>query len=507
PQVIAETVVESVPEMLSLAGVTRVAAVGVFSNAVKSATASGATREVAIAAGREAVQKAAPKLATLSATLEGAQSAGSTASEYASEGRLKEREALASLAAGAATATVGIGLNKLAPRLGLEDVETSIATSGLRDGSSGIIGKTLGGVKGAAKGALREGPLEEGAQSTLEQMAQNFGGRRQITEGVGQAFVEGAASGAALGAIGGGFAGAQSSTRGDEIARQLDAEVDATGWAPGSDTKVAMDLMSPYSATESVSPTPGTTSDYTSGLGDLAPSRPTDFSGLVRGQMGVTSPEQPATVEPSATATWRNSEDGIEYPVRVVAANVPTEDGEKRSLVEYNGVEVLVPTSELIGTRTQPEAPRTVSFTPADSPTAQAGLQPIIVPEIRNVSSTVEPGPLFGNRGEITGTDFRGSLADSGRDTAVGRGLGVDTGSPGTLGGQVATATGGVVQSAPRVKEWTGNRGAGYPTQQDAEAAIPRRQSQDPDYDWQVQPNDAGQFKLVGTLQIGRAHV
>src|SRR5690606_10119522 len=135
------------------------------------------------------------------------------------------------------------------------------------------------------------------------------------------------------------------------------------------------------------------------------------------------------------------------------------------------------------------------------SPTAQAGLQPIIVPEIRNVISTVEPGPLFGNRGEITGTDFRVSLADSGRDTAVGRGLGVDTGSPCTLGGQVATATGGVVQSAPRVTEWTGNRGAGYPTQQDAEAAIPRRQSQDPDYDWQVQPNDAAQFKLVGTLR------
>lgn len=474
PQVIAETVVESVPEMLSLAGLVRVAAVNVFSKAVAAATSAGATREAAIIAGRQAVEQAAPRLATLSTVLEGAQSAGNQAAEYAAEGRLKERQALASLAGGAGVAAVGFGLNRVAPRLGLEDVETAMATGGLRGGRGGIIDRARGAVSGAARGALREGPLEEGAQSYLEQIAQNFGNERPLFEGTGQAAVEGMLAGTVLGAGGGGFAGARPD-RAEQLARQLDQDIDATNWAPESDTRVAVDMLSPDRGVASQAPTSAAPPAVEPAPAPVAPMQPE------------------ATVPPSVTTTWVD-DDGIPHPVQVVQADVPVEgDPRPHSLVSYAGTEVLVPSDQL-----QSAPRREINFTPADSPTAQAGLQPIIVPEVTpNVSRTDAPVPVPAGSSGLGGTDAIGSLGVAGRNDVGGRRL-VDTGAePGAAGASAVVGGGATPQPTPSVVEWTGRNGNGYATLEDAMRGLTRRQQLAPGYDWRVEP--AGdRFKLVG---------
>ena len=210
PSVVMESVVESAPQMLSLAAGTQFVALKIFSNAAKSATATGASAEAARVAGQKAVDASMPYLAKISVSLEGAQAAGNQAAEYSSEGNLGIREALASVGAGVSTATIGRLSNKVGSKIGLEDIEASLGTAGLRKGSGNLV-KDI--AKGAAKGAIKEGPLEEAPQSAGEQLFQNVGDRKALTEGIGQAAVEGGAAGVVMGVAGGGGASLRSGSQ------------------------------------------------------------------------------------------------------------------------------------------------------------------------------------------------------------------------------------------------------------------------------------------------------
>lgn len=435
PQVVAETVVQAVPEMMSLAGMVRTAAVSVFSKAVKTATVSGLGREAALEVGRAAVQKAAPKLALLSSTLEGAQSAGSASAEYAAEGRLKEREALAALASGVGVATIGAAANKLGAKIGLEDVETALASSGLRGGQpSSIAGKTGGAIAGAIKGGVKEG-AEEAPQSALEQVSQNFANRRDLGEGVGQAAVEGFLAGSVLGAGGGGFAGTRTDNAADQVAKALAQDVESATWLPGSADQIARDQLSPenaqYTRAEAPSAAPIITPDTIAKT--LA-----EAAGLPK-----VTPQQPERVK------WK-SPDGIDYPVTVVNPDIETDDGGRAALVNYNGVEMLVPQEQL-------DRPRTIDFTPEDSPTRAAGLPPIIIPERVNVSQPDAIGTGAAGSGLQQDIERAGGMAPSGPGFVGER---PDTVTPGDVGsGGAPVPVGGAARQSftgitlPRVDE------------------------------------------------------
>lgn len=190
PATIFEGVAASVPMMLTGAGVTRMAAVRIFANAEKAAIAAGASAEGAKQAAQAAVKAAAPKLQAIAAAAEGGQVAGLAGAEYAAEGNLGDRQALGATAQGLSTAAITMALNRLGAKVGLEDVEAALGSG---SSSSSMLGR-------ATKGAIREGPLEEGIQSTAETAIGNITDGRPVSEGLGQAYVEGAVTGTPLGA-------------------------------------------------------------------------------------------------------------------------------------------------------------------------------------------------------------------------------------------------------------------------------------------------------------------
>lgn len=155
PMIAVESAAESVPSMLTLAGGVRLVALRIYSAAAKSAP----TAALAKKAGKEAVKAAMPRLATLSSALEGGQAAGMQAYDYAQDGTLSPREAMSSVGAGASTAAIGVLSNKVGRRFGLEDAEAALG--------AGSHGNTDGLVKRAAKGALKEGLLEEPLSQSL----------------------------------------------------------------------------------------------------------------------------------------------------------------------------------------------------------------------------------------------------------------------------------------------------------------------------------------------------
>ena len=180
-----------------------------------------------------------------------------------------------------------------------------------------------------------------------------------------------------------------------------------------------------------------------------------------------------------------------------------------------------------------------MSFTPADSVTAQAGLPPIVVPEpgAINVGATTVPEPGAAARGQqpgaLGGTGM--GLPGLGGLDAGGR-SGGDTAGVGAMGGQAAPlATAGGQQAATLtrgplarssdadllsraqaaaginnantpVEQWFGRKGDGYITQGDAQQALPGRQRMFPNLDWTIEQMPNGKFRLAGyesTQQTG----
>jgi hypothetical protein len=186
------------------------------------------------------------------------------------------------------------------------------------------------------------------------------------------------------------------------------------------------------------------------------------------------------------------------------------------------------------------------SFTPADSPTAQAGLAPIVVPvptaapisrdeppvldainpqverefgldtlrmETPNVSTTGGTGaaPAVGG---VAGSDQRGGGVDlSGPDlTRTGQLDVPGTGAAVRDGGQDVAARDAAGQPAasvtapdnnnavvPRLVEpWFGRKGDGYTTEADAAQAIGGRQRMFPALDWKVEAMPNGKYMLAG---------
>ena len=198
---------------------------------------------------------------------------------------------------------------------------------------------------------------------------------------------------------------------------------------------------------------------------------------------------------------------------------------------------------EQVGPNAPARAAETTNFTPPDSPTAEAGLVPIVVPtavsapadetltpvaavnpeterafgldKLRmggtNVGTTAGAGTAPA-AGGIAGSDQRGGgldLSGSGLagarqlDAASARGAARDGGSDVAAGGAAgqpaadltAKNNNAVVEPA---EQWFGRKGDGYATEADATQALPGRQRMFPTLDWKIEQMPSGKFRLAG---------
>lgn len=103
------------------------------------------------------------------------------------------KAALASLATGIMGAAVGRYSGALASKMGIRDVDTVLA-----GGVAG--GATMPFYKRIPAAMVQEGLIEEGSQSSMEQMLKNIAEDKPVMEGVARSAVEGTLAGAGMGA-------------------------------------------------------------------------------------------------------------------------------------------------------------------------------------------------------------------------------------------------------------------------------------------------------------------
>ena len=175
PSVIATSAAESLPQMLGGAGIAR------------------------------SLLKAAPKIGAVAAGAagEGILGAGSAAEQMRQEsksGLLSGKQALSAVGSGVGTAAFGLAGGKLANKLGLDDIDTMLA-SGATRGPAKSVGDF---VKRAGASGVSEGVFEEMPQSAQEKMWMNYATDKPVMEGVPEAMGAGLVTGAAMGMAGAG---------------------------------------------------------------------------------------------------------------------------------------------------------------------------------------------------------------------------------------------------------------------------------------------------------------
>ena len=226
-----------------------------------------------------------------------------------------------------------------------------------------------------------------------------------------------------------------------------------------------------------------------------------------------------------------------EIDAGVAGTNFTSADPLVRNMLDVNAYDptLVDPTQTARGGMVGPSAP--INFTPMDSPSAQAGLAPIVVPvpaqqETPDVSATSVPPLAAAGSGQLASDQFGGGLDVPG--SAVADTTGQRSGSAGQPGAnvpQAGTVPGTAGEPATRlnrpfdratdqdlmarteasiasqennnavvqpVEQWFGRKGDGYVTQVDAQQALPGRQRMFPNLGWKVEPMANGKFRLAG---------
>lgn len=150
---------------------------------------------------------ALPKLGaiTRAAIGEGAVGAGASAEglrQQSDDGLLTGRQAAAAVGTGVGTGLLGAAGGSVARRLGIADVDTSLA-----GGAAATAAVRPKLARRALAGAVSEGVLEEAPQSAQEQAWQNFANDKPLGEGVAEATAAGLLTGTAIGAPFGAISG------------------------------------------------------------------------------------------------------------------------------------------------------------------------------------------------------------------------------------------------------------------------------------------------------------
>jgi len=182
PSTIATAIGEALPQMIGGAGIAR----GILKATPAIGSMSAATRG-AIAGGLG----------------EGILGAGSAAEDIRAQNAnklLTTEQSLAALGSGAGTALFGVVGGRLAQKLGLDDVQTMLATGS----SLGPAKSVLDFSRRAIGSGISEGVFQEMPQSGQEKMWMNYATDRPLMEGVPEAMGMGVVTGFAMGALGGG---------------------------------------------------------------------------------------------------------------------------------------------------------------------------------------------------------------------------------------------------------------------------------------------------------------
>jgi hypothetical protein len=197
PSVIGTTVVESLPQMLGGAGVAR----GLLQYGGK-AVAAGVAGPALPGLLSRTLGSSAPL--TAGAIGEGTIAAGAAAEQVRAQnkdGLLSPKQVATSIATGAGTAGFSLLGGKIAQKLGVNDLDTALASGQIsRDQVEKGLARQL------AEAGVTEGVLEELPQSAQEQIWMNIATDRPVFDGVGEAAAMGLLAGAATG---GGFQGVQ----------------------------------------------------------------------------------------------------------------------------------------------------------------------------------------------------------------------------------------------------------------------------------------------------------
>jgi hypothetical protein len=222
-------------------------------------------------------------------------------------------------------------------------------------------------------------------------------------------------------------------------------------------------------------------------------------------------------------------------PEGMIASAISSAPGYQQRDVGMQAAAEFAAPQPTISTQVQPiERPQIANFTPPDSPTKQAGLVDIVVPlpgaatapalGDLNVGTTGVPGGLAGAGGEAGGGLIGGSMGAAGLGAAGAPGVGGGVAPipgvndrqavpPGGAPGQRPTSltkpfdrasdadllnrTEAAISGQP-TEIWTGRRGDGYVTEQDAKQALPGRQRMFQDLQWGVEQMPNGKYRLAG---------
>jgi hypothetical protein len=222
-------------------------------------------------------------------------------------------------------------------------------------------------------------------------------------------------------------------------------------------------------------------------------------------------------------------------PEGMIASAISGAPGYQQGDVGMRAAAEFAAPQPTISTQVQPiERPQIANFTPTDSPTKQAGLVDIVVPlpgaatapalGDLNVGTTGVPGGLAGAGGEAGGGLIGGSMGAAGPGAAGAPGVGggaapipgVNDRSAVPAGGAAGQRPTGLTKPFDRASDadlltrteaaisgqpteiWTGRRGDGYVTEQDAKQALPGRQRMFQDLQWGVEQMPNGKYRLAG---------
>jgi adenine/guanine phosphoribosyltransferase-like PRPP-binding protein len=188
PRAVAGSVVESLPSMMGIGGVTNAVARRIALKA--AAPFGGITTEAGAKAAQEAIDAATNKLTWTSGAAEGAQSAGQIADQAQGAGRDYTDYALPAIASGVATGAITRGAGAM-----MGNTETALFSGSKTAGVQGSLPARI------AKGFISEGALQEMPQSAEEQVMTNIAmGKEDAFDGVGNQAAMGLVTGGVMGA-------------------------------------------------------------------------------------------------------------------------------------------------------------------------------------------------------------------------------------------------------------------------------------------------------------------
>ena len=277
PSTIATSVLESLPQMIGGAGIAR--------GILKAAPSVGG----AIAGGLG----------------EGILGAGSAAEDIRAQNAnklLTTEQSLAALGSGAGTAAFGVAGGRLAQKLGLDDVQTMLATGSSLGPAKSVVDFT----KRAIGSGISEGVFQEMPQSGQEKMWMNYATDRPLMEGVPEAMGMGAVTGFGMGLLGGGAGATGQQPQGIQQLVQQNQQILGTppaGTPPAGAAPVAP--IAPVAGPEVINPFNGET---------VTPADP-NYVAIVRAKGSAASPEAIAAAAEIEAKTQAPSTDLVQQTI------------------------------------------------------------------------------------------------------------------------------------------------------------------------------------------------